>query len=79
MASAVIYTKDACPYCVYAKNLLNDKGIQYKEININHVDNPDAVLAEIRSYTDMRTFPQIILDGKHIGGYTDLSEHFANT
>ena len=56
---------------------LKEKGISYEEINISHSDNPALVLEKIRSYTDMRTFPQIILDGKHIGGYTDLVAYYA--
>lgn len=77
MPNAIIFSKDYCPYCDYAKALLKEKGISYEEINISHSDNPALVLEKIRSYTDMRTFPQIILDGKHIGGYTDLVAYYA--
>ena len=79
MSTALIYTKNHCPYCNYAKALLDDKGVSYQEINIDHVPDRDEVLREIKSLTDMRTFPQIVLDGKHVGGYTDLCEHYANS
>ena len=79
MSTAIIYTKDFCPYCVHAKALLADKGVSYEEINIDHVADRNEVLETIKSMTSMRTFPQIVLDGKHVGGYTDLCEHYARS
>lgn len=68
-----IYTKDACPYCVLAKNLFKSKGWEYTEHYIS-ADNRETLLEEIttRSGTQPRTVPQIFIDDKHIGGYTDL-------
>ena len=74
-----IYTKDACPYCVQAKNLLKLKGIVYEEVKID--ETPEArefVLAE-----GHRTVPQIYQDGKLLveGGFQGLqkqSEEFFN-
>lgn len=74
--TTTIYSKDHCPYCDMAKKLLDEKGITYEEININHVDDPEAVLDAIRAITDVKTFPQIVLNDQHIGGYTDLRDHF---
>ena len=61
---AVIYTKssDYCPYCVRAKKLLQEMGVEYEEIGL-------ATAAELPHGT---TFPQIELDGELIGGYDDL-------
>ena len=74
--ATIIYSKDHCPYCDMAKKLLDEKGIAYEEININDVDDPQAVLDAIRAITDVKTFPQIVLNDQHIGGYTDLRDHF---
>jgi len=74
--AATIYTKNHCPYCDMAKKLLDEKGISYDEVNVNSVKDPQAVIDTIRSLTDAKTFPQIVLDGELIGGYTDLRSHF---
>ena len=66
-----VYSKNNCPFCVQAKNLLQLKGIEYEEIKID--ENPEArefVLAE-----GHRTVPQIYKDGVLFvqGGYQGLS------
>jgi len=71
----IIYSKDFCPYCVMAKKLLDEKSLTYREINISHSNSPEEVLAEIASLTTRKTFPQIVLNGKHVGGYDDLCEY----
>ena len=48
---AIVYTKNFCPYCDMAKQLLTEKGVAYQEININHSDKPDAIIKEIQSFT----------------------------
>ena len=67
-----VYSKNNCPFCVQAKNLLTLKGIEYEEIKID--ENPEArefVLAE-----GHRTVPQIYKDGVLFvqGGYQGLSK-----
>jgi glutaredoxin 3 len=69
MAKVVIYSKDPCPYCVRAKNFLQDKGIAFEEIDLT--DQP-AEIERIKNETGWRTVPIILIDGKLIGGYTDL-------
>ena len=73
---ATIYTKNHCPYCDMAKQLLTEKGIEYNEININSVDDAQKVIAEIQSITTQKTFPQILLGDEYIGGYTDLRDYY---
>ncbi len=74
--STIVYTKDYCPYCDMAKRLLKDKGVAFTEVNITHADNPDQILGKIRELTTQKTFPQIVLDDKHIGGFTDLRDYY---
>jgi len=68
-----IYTKDACPYCVQAKNLFKSKGWEYTEHFISE-DTRTQLLEEMttRIGTTPRTVPQIFIDDQAIGGYTDL-------
>ena len=71
----VIYVKQSCPYCQSAKKLLDEKGIQYEEIDV--IKNPD-LFNNIKSKYSVRTVPQIFIadqDGNyvdHIAGYSEL-------
>ncbi len=70
MASIIVYSTLTCPYCVNAKELLDAKGLEYK---IVYVDKDPTQLAEMLSKSNgSRTVPQIFIDGKHIGGFSDL-------
>ena len=53
-----LYTKDYCPYCVLAKNLLSSLALDYEEIDITHDQD---TLMEIVKKSGMRTVPQIFL------------------
>lgn len=69
--NAVVYTKDNCPHCVQAKTLLSNRGVEYTEVNIGR----DITREEFFSlFPEARTVPQIILDGKHIGGLQELTK-----
>jgi len=70
MAKIEIYTKMMCPFCVRAKALLKTKGASFKDIPA-YMDSSKR--AEMRERSGGRnTFPQIFIDGKHIGGCDDL-------
>ena len=68
---ATVWTKDACPYCVQAKALLEQQGIEYEEKKIG-VDYTREQLLE--AVPTARTVPQIFLDGTHVGGFTELKQ-----
>ena len=68
---AVVWSKPACPFCVKAKNLLKNKGIEYEEKNIAEGYKIEDLLALV---PNAKTMPQIWLDEEHIGGYSDLQE-----
>ena len=68
MKEVIVYSKNMCGYCVQAKNWLKNKGIEYKEINIE--EQPEA--REFVISEGHRTMPQIYIDGKSVGGYTEL-------
>jgi len=64
-----IYTITTCPYCTMAKRLLDERGFEYEEINI---ENEGLSRDKLMDITGGRTVPQIILNGKPIGGYDNL-------
>lgn len=70
MADIVIYTKPGCGYCHAAKALLDGKGADYVEIVASN--DPAKKQEMIQRSRGRMTFPQIFIDGKHIGGSDDL-------
>lgn len=69
MARVEIYTTQVCPYCTAAKNLLAAKGVEYEE---KPVDGDHQKRVWLREATGQRTVPQIFIDGKSYGGFTDI-------
>jgi glutaredoxin 3 len=65
-----IYTKTFCGFCWRAKQLLDGKGVEYREIS---VDFGGEVKQEmIQRAEGKTTVPQIFIDGRHIGGCNEL-------
>lgn len=71
MAKVQIYSKQNCPFCVRAKALLNNKGVKFEEIM---VDSDPELFISLKKRTGMLTVPQIFINDKLVGGYTDLAE-----
>lgn len=70
MVSIIVYSTLTCPYCVNAKNLLKDKGVEFQEY---YIDKDSKRREEMLVKTNgARTVPQIFINGKHIGGFQDL-------
>ena len=69
MSRVLLYTTRWCGYCVRAKALLDSKGIEYEEVQLD--DNP-GFRRELHELTGGWTVPQIVIDGTPIGGYTEL-------
>lgn len=70
MAQVTIYTKAYCPYCVRAKALLGQKGVQFDEIKID--EQPELRPAMIERANGRTTVPQIFIGDTHVGGCDDL-------
>lgn len=66
-----IYTKGYCSFCFAAKRLLKKRNLSFEEIPV--MGNPGAE-KEMRELTGRNTVPQIVIDGRPIGGYTELVE-----
>lgn len=72
MARVKIYSTGACSFCLKTKALLQKWNIPYEEIRI---DTDMAARGEFARVTNgARTVPQILIDGKCIGGFTELTE-----
>lgn len=70
MASVVIYTRDFCGYCARAKALLSSKGVDFVEHNASSA--PEMRNEMIAKSNGGTTFPQIFINGVHMGGCDDL-------
>jgi len=71
MAKIVIYTKANCPFCHWAKQLLDHKNATYEEIR---VDLDEKQRTEMERISGRRTVPQIFINDQPIGGFDDLSK-----
>ncbi len=70
MKNITVYSTRICPYCVAAKRLLKQKGLEYKEIMIDQ-DMPQRQIMMQKS--GRTSVPQIFINDKHIGGFDDLN------
>jgi glutaredoxin 3 len=69
---AIVWSKDACPFCDQVKALLTQQGIKYEERRIGGGYTREQLLEAVPT---ARTVPQIFLDDQHIGGFTELKQH----
>ena len=69
MADVVIYTRPFCGYCAQALSLLTKKGVAFTEIEAGM--DPEK-RQEMVQRSGRSTFPQIFIDGAHIGGCDDM-------
>jgi len=66
----IIYSQPFCGYCSAAKRLLKEKGAEFAEVDVMmEAGRRDEMIER----SGRRTVPQIFIDGRHVGGYDDLS------
>jgi glutaredoxin 3 len=70
MSPVKMYTTQVCPYCVRAKALLKQRGVQ--QINEIRIDLDPAERDRMVGLTGRRTVPQIFIGDTHVGGCDDL-------
>jgi|TARA_B100001094_G_scaffold5854_1_gene5218 glutaredoxin len=73
-----VYSKNNCVFCSKAKALLKNLGLEYEEKTLekDFGSDPSKLIEDIGK--NVRTMPQIKIDGELIGGYNQLVEHFAD-
>jgi glutaredoxin 3 len=69
MTEITVYTTRWCGYCVRAKALLDARGLPYEEINL---DDDPHFRQKLLERTGGWTVPQILVDGRPIGGFAEL-------
>ncbi len=73
MNQVTIVTSQSCGYCHAAKDLLQRKGVDYQEVDaLKDGEKAQQLLAQ----SGRRTVPQIFINEKPIGGFTELNQFF---
>ena len=67
-ADVTIFSRPGCEFCAKAKGLLRDAGYEFEELVLNR-DYTDRTL---RAVTNRTSFPQVYVNGEHIGGSDEL-------
>ena len=71
-----VYSRDGCPYCDRIKTVLSGRGLNFREYKLGEHFDREAFYQQFGNGT---TFPQVVIDGNNLGGYTDtikyLKEH----
>lgn len=67
-----VYTWSRCPFCIRAKALLNEKGVEFTEYAIDGDEAARSLMA--KRANGRRSVPQIFINDQHIGGCDDLYE-----
>lgn len=70
MSPVKMFTTQVCPYCVRAKALLRQRGVE--QIEEIRVDLDPAAREQMIHRTGRRTVPQIFIGETHVGGCDDL-------
>ena len=68
-ARVTMYTTQYCPYCMMARSLLNDKGVDFEDIA---VDGNLELREHMRQLSGRNSVPQIFIGDRPIGGFDEL-------
>jgi len=68
MSGITVYTTEPCKYCAQVKGLLRARGVEFSEVNLSKDPAGRVQLAE---QTGMMTFPQVVVDGQLVGGFSE--------
>ena len=69
MSQVTVYSTEPCAFCARVKGLLKARGVEFSEINLSK--DPDGRAALARE-TGMMSFPQVLIDGQLVGGFTEV-------
>lgn len=69
-----LFTREGCPHCTRAKNLLKEKELKYEEVVLGR----DVTYRSIRAVSGGMTVPQIFVNGTHVGGADDLEKRLSS-
>ena len=66
----LVYHMPYCPYCSWAKQLLDAKQVQYTLLDVT---SDEMLRQQMEDRSGRNSVPQIFIGERHIGGYDDLS------
>jgi glutaredoxin 3 len=69
MSDITVYTTEACSFCTRVKGLLKSHGVPFAEVNLSK--DPEGRM-ELVKRTGVMSFPQVIVDGELLGGFSEL-------
>ncbi len=70
-----VFSREGCPFCVKAKGLLRDAGIEFDELVLNR----DFAESTIRAVSGRSTVPQVFINGNLVGGSEELESYLASS
>ena len=70
----IVFSKNNCQYCTKSKSLLDSLNLEFDEVKLEDFSNVQDFIDEIGK--QVRTMPQIKIDGDLVGGYQQLIEYF---
>lgn len=69
MSKITVYTTEPCSFCARVKGMLSARGVDFSEVNLS---KDPAGRVELVERTGMMTFPQVVVDGRLLGGFREL-------
>jgi len=69
----IVWSRDFCPYCDIAKDLLKTYDIAFEERNLSKPEWTREDLFEM--VPDAKTVPQVFVNGRYVGGAAQLREY----
>jgi len=75
MIKATVWSKHSCPYCKEAVKELTNRGYA---LHIKYIGEKYTKEDLLKVVPNARTVPQIFIEDKHIGGYTELMKYFSS-
>ena len=70
-----MFTLSYCPFCKEAKELMEQNGAKYYNIEVDTASNKNDILTMLKNKTTWSKFPQIFVNGQFIGGLTALKDY----
>ena len=70
-SKVVVYSKSWCPFCQKTKGLFDDMGIEYTAVELDLLDDGQAIQEALLGLSGQRTVPNVFIGGAHLGGNDD--------
>ncbi|PVD24776.1 hypothetical protein C0Q70_15262 [Pomacea canaliculata] len=68
----MVFSKTTCPFCAKVKDLLKSLNVEYGVLELDTLENGQAVQAALFELSGQKTVPNVFINGKHLGNLQDL-------